>query len=169
MISRQCSNLNSLIIRQHYNDVNRQSYTVLSRIGTSMLSRITSDPGLSAEKVTRVRIKRLRKHTSYSEQLNHGKSSTFRQMEKLLIQMSRQTKMSPRGNAPSSDTHDYKRVRMFIHVPNTQDERLEALRAFRNDYSHLRICGWNLRIVNEFRGDGQCWVVILFVKLPDKK
>jgi len=134
-----------------------------------MLPRMTSDPGLCAETVTRIRTRHIRKHTSYSEQLNTGKSSTFRQMEKMLIQMSKVLKMSPRGQHGAPDTVECKRIHLCIHVPKKDTGRLETLRCFRQKYASVRIYSWNLRVINEFRGDGQCWVVVLYIEDTDKK
>lgn len=135
----------------------------------SMLPRVTSDPDLCAEKVTRVRMRRFSKHTSYSEQLNHGKSSIFRQMEKTLIEMSKITKMSPRGDRPSPDVVECRKIRRYINIPPDPNDRLEVLRIFRKEYSGVRIYSWNLRLINAFRGDGRCWIVILYIEDTDKK
>lgn len=76
--------------------------------------------------------------------------------------------MSPRGQSPS-DMVDYKRVTVCVHVPKTEEDRLETLRVFRNKYTREKIHGWNLRVINEYRGDGQCWITTLFVQPSDKK
>lgn len=144
--------------------------TVSAQSILTMLPRVTSDPDLCTEKVTRMRAGIFRKHASYSEQLNMGKSSTFRQMEKLLIQMSKIRKMSPRGHlAVVPDTVECRKVHLFIRIPANETDRVETLRCFRKKYNCARIYSWNLRVVNEFRRDGQCWVVVLYVANNNKK
>jgi hypothetical protein len=91
----------------------------------------------------------------------------FRQMEKVLIQMSKQTKMTEIDDDENPPSGNLIPVTRIIPIAEEPWARIETLRKFRNEFRNDKIQNWHCRVIKEAYGNTRLWFIRFFIICSD--